>query len=71
MAVLSGAGKAQVTSAKQEGAEGASPKAARPADESPPSSSRDGLRDLLDVQPVGHDYVEEVKQRERRTCLLH
>nr|XP_028569149.1 zinc finger RNA-binding protein-like isoform X1 [Podarcis muralis] len=66
-----GAGKAQVTSEKQEGAEGASPKAARPADESPPSSSGDGLRDLLDVQPVGHDYVEEVHNDKGKMVRFH
>ncbi|CAI5799246.1 zinc finger RNA-binding protein-like isoform X2 [Podarcis lilfordi] len=66
-----GAGKAQVTSAKPEGAEGVSPKAARPADGSPLSSSGDGLRDLLDVQPVGHDYVEEVHNDKGKMVRFH
>ncbi|XP_034975332.2 zinc finger RNA-binding protein isoform X1 [Zootoca vivipara] len=69
--VFPGAGKVQVTSAKQEGAEGVPPKAARPADESPLSSSGDGLRDLLDVQPVGHDYVEEVHNDKGKMVRFH
>ncbi|KAF7236395.1 Zinc finger RNA-binding protein 2 [Varanus komodoensis] len=53
----SGASKLLVMSTKQETVKGTPPRA---VEEAALNSTEDRLGDLLDVQPVGHDYVEEV-----------
>ncbi|XP_044275006.1 zinc finger RNA-binding protein 2 isoform X6 [Varanus komodoensis] len=54
---LAGASKLLVMSTKQETVKGTPPRA---VEEAALNSTEDRLGDLLDVQPVGHDYVEEV-----------
>ncbi|XP_044275011.1 zinc finger RNA-binding protein 2 isoform X8 [Varanus komodoensis] len=57
---LAGASKLLVMSTKQETVKGTPPRA---VEEAALNSTEDRLGDLLDVQPVGHDYVEEPARR--------
>ncbi|XP_061457919.1 zinc finger RNA-binding protein-like [Rhineura floridana] len=68
---FSGASKLQATGSKEEAAKGAQPKAGMPADQLPLDGSGDSLGDLLDVQPVGHDYVEEVHNDKGKMIRFH
>ncbi|XP_060088621.1 zinc finger RNA-binding protein-like [Heteronotia binoei] len=67
---FAGASKLPATSAKQAAAaKGASPKVGLPAEQS--SLDGDGSGMLLDVNPVGYDYVEEVHNEEGKMIRFH
>ncbi|KAH0625987.1 hypothetical protein JD844_034386, partial [Phrynosoma platyrhinos] len=64
--------KVQALSNKQDEAKGAQQaKEAVPTDQLPLESSGDSLGDLLDVQPVGQDYVEEVHNDKGKMVRFH
>ncbi|XP_042334524.1 zinc finger RNA-binding protein 2-like [Sceloporus undulatus] len=66
------ANKVQALNSKQDEAKGSQPtKEATPAEQLPLESSGDGLGDLLDVQPVGQDYVEEVHNDKGKMVRFH
>ncbi|XP_072834141.2 zinc finger RNA-binding protein 2 isoform X2 [Pogona vitticeps] len=70
--VFTGAAARQEPITRPEEVKGAPPKVDPPAEEQPPLNSvGDSLADPLDVQPVGHHYVEEVLSDKGKMVRFH
>uniref|UniRef100_A0A8D0HFJ4 Zinc finger RNA-binding protein n=1 Tax=Sphenodon punctatus TaxID=8508 RepID=A0A8D0HFJ4_SPHPU len=68
---FTGANKVQTSSTKPEEAKVSPPKAELQNEQPTHDSLGDGPAGLLDVQPVGHDYVEEVHNEEGKMIRFH
>uniref|UniRef100_A0A7M4F512 Zinc finger RNA binding protein 2 n=1 Tax=Crocodylus porosus TaxID=8502 RepID=A0A7M4F512_CROPO len=69
--MFTGTNKIQAASIKLEESKVLQPKSELPNEQHTHDSSGDGPGVLLDIQPVGHDYVEEVQNDEGKMIRFH